>query len=45
MTWGSPWPVIGTALAQLFTIVIAIELVIALVKGALSADDGQGSEL
>lgn len=43
--WVSPWAVIGTALAQLFTVVIAIELVIALVKGGLAADDGQGSEL
>jgi nitrogen fixation protein FixH len=43
--WSNPFPVVGAALASFFTVLIAVELVVALVKQALSADVAEGGEL
>ncbi len=40
MTWVNPWPVLLPALGALFTIVLAVELVVALVKSAAAPDGG-----
>lgn len=38
MTYENPWPVLGAALGGFFTVVLSVELVVALVKQALTAD-------
>ena len=45
LLWSNPWPVLGPALGGVFVVVIAVELVVSLVRDALTADDGRGGDV
>lgn len=42
LLWSNPWLILAGALVGIFTVVLAVELVIALVKQGSSADLGEG---
>lgn len=44
LLWSNPWPVIAGAVCGFFTVIVAAETVVALVKQGLNAD-GSGGDL
>lgn len=45
LEWVNPWPLLLPALGGLLTVVLAVELVLALVKSAATADSGSGGDV
>jgi ABC-type antimicrobial peptide transport system permease subunit len=45
LTWVNPWTVLVPAIASVLTVVLAVELVLALVKSAVSADSPGGGDV